>query len=100
MIIKTSFPRIPGAVAKLTHACRGGRSLGPGIMATYVDILKSEFPEIDTEVFDYITGEREAGNGAAVCPQQSRCVPGKEGHTPAFNLPVSRADAALSRRAT
>jgi len=26
-------------------------------MATYVDILKSEFPEIDTEVFDYITGE-------------------------------------------
>ncbi|GAA6085247.1 ATP-binding cassette sub-family F member 3, partial [Tachysurus ichikawai] len=24
-------------------------------MATYVDILKSEFPEIDTEVFDYIT---------------------------------------------
>ncbi|XP_075932541.1 ATP-binding cassette sub-family F member 3 [Anarhichas minor] len=25
-------------------------------MATYVDILKSEFPEIDTEVFDYITG--------------------------------------------
>uniref|UniRef100_A0A8C9XVV2 ATP binding cassette subfamily F member 3 n=1 Tax=Sander lucioperca TaxID=283035 RepID=A0A8C9XVV2_SANLU len=26
------------------------------IMATYVDILKSEFPEIDTEVFDYITG--------------------------------------------
>lgn len=33
--------------------CRRGRS----IMATYVDILKSEFPEIDTEVFDYITGE-------------------------------------------
>ena len=27
------------------------------IMATYVDILKSEFPEIDTEVFDYITGK-------------------------------------------
>lgn len=27
-------------------------------MATYVDILKSEFPEIDSEVFDYITGER------------------------------------------
>lgn len=26
-------------------------------MATYVDILKSEFPEIDSEVFDYITGE-------------------------------------------
>uniref|UniRef100_A0A3P9QDZ5 ATP binding cassette subfamily F member 3 n=1 Tax=Poecilia reticulata TaxID=8081 RepID=A0A3P9QDZ5_POERE len=25
-------------------------------MATYVDILKSEFPEIDTELFDYITG--------------------------------------------
>ncbi|XP_054452250.1 ATP-binding cassette sub-family F member 3 [Anoplopoma fimbria] len=25
-------------------------------MATYVDILKSEFPEIDTEVFAYITG--------------------------------------------
>lgn len=27
-------------------------------MATYVDILKSEFPEIDAELFDYITGER------------------------------------------
>lgn len=26
-------------------------------MATYVDILKREFPEIDTELFDYITGE-------------------------------------------
>uniref|UniRef100_A0A4W6CIS2 ATP binding cassette subfamily F member 3 n=1 Tax=Lates calcarifer TaxID=8187 RepID=A0A4W6CIS2_LATCA len=26
-------------------------------MATYVDILKSEFPEIDSELFDYITGE-------------------------------------------
>ncbi|XP_037533664.1 ATP-binding cassette sub-family F member 3 [Nematolebias whitei] len=25
-------------------------------MATYVDILKTEFPEIDTELFDYITG--------------------------------------------
>lgn len=27
-------------------------------MATYVEILKNEFPEIDSEVFDYITGER------------------------------------------
>ncbi|XP_061074030.1 ATP-binding cassette sub-family F member 3-like [Conger conger] len=31
------------------------------IMATYVDILKSEFPEIDTEVFDYITGVLACG---------------------------------------
>ncbi|XP_038549240.1 ATP-binding cassette sub-family F member 3 [Micropterus salmoides] len=30
-------------------------------MATYVDILKSEFPEIDSEVFDYITGVLESG---------------------------------------
>ncbi|XP_048836251.1 ATP-binding cassette sub-family F member 3 isoform X1 [Brienomyrus brachyistius] len=30
-------------------------------MATYVDILKSEFPEIDTEVFDYITGVLNCG---------------------------------------
>lgn len=42
-------------------------------MATYVDILKSEFPEIDSEVFDYITGERPgteplcAGDRVAVC---------------------------------
>uniref|UniRef100_A0A8C6SKB5 ABCF3 PWI-like helical bundle domain-containing protein n=1 Tax=Neogobius melanostomus TaxID=47308 RepID=A0A8C6SKB5_9GOBI len=28
-------------------------------MASYVDILKSEFPEIDTELFDYITGVLE-----------------------------------------
>ncbi|KAG9348184.1 hypothetical protein JZ751_001919 [Albula glossodonta] len=33
------------------------------IMATYVDILKSEFPEIDTEVFDYITGVLDSGGG-------------------------------------
>uniref|UniRef100_A0A673W1H5 ATP-binding cassette sub-family F member 3 n=1 Tax=Salmo trutta TaxID=8032 RepID=A0A673W1H5_SALTR len=31
------------------------------IMATYVDILKSEFPEIDTEVFEYITGVLDCG---------------------------------------
>lgn len=30
-------------------------------MATYVDILKSEFPEIDTEVFEYITGVLDCG---------------------------------------
>ncbi|KAE8294788.1 ATP-binding cassette sub-family F member 3 [Larimichthys crocea] len=30
-------------------------------MATYVDILKSEFPEIDCEVFDYITGVLDSG---------------------------------------
>ncbi|KAM4566695.1 ATP-binding cassette sub-family F member 3 [Odontesthes bonariensis] len=30
-------------------------------MATYVDILKSEFPEIDTELFDYITGVLASG---------------------------------------
>lgn len=39
-------------------ACAWRQSPGPGIMATYVDILKSEFPEIDTELFDYITGRR------------------------------------------
>ncbi|XP_069566598.1 ATP-binding cassette sub-family F member 3 [Brachyistius frenatus] len=33
---------------------------GPGIMATYVEILKSEFPEIDVELFDYITGVLES----------------------------------------
>lgn len=27
-------------------------------MATYVEIVKNEFPEIDSEVFSYITGER------------------------------------------
>uniref|UniRef100_A0A3B3Y7S8 ATP-binding cassette sub-family F member 3 n=1 Tax=Poecilia mexicana TaxID=48701 RepID=A0A3B3Y7S8_9TELE len=30
-------------------------------MATYVDILKREFPEIDTELFDYITGVLDSG---------------------------------------
>ncbi|KAG9343270.1 hypothetical protein JZ751_014251 [Albula glossodonta] len=30
-------------------------------MATYVDILRTEFPEIDTEVFDYITGVLDSG---------------------------------------
>lgn len=42
----------------LVDACAFRSTLsGPGIMATYVDILKTEFPEIDTELFDYITGE-------------------------------------------
>uniref|UniRef100_A0A6Q2WR52 ABC transporter domain-containing protein n=1 Tax=Esox lucius TaxID=8010 RepID=A0A6Q2WR52_ESOLU len=36
-------------------------ALGRYIMATYVDILKSEFPEIDTEVFEYITGVLDSG---------------------------------------
>lgn len=26
--------------------------------AAYVEILRSEFPDIDSELFDYITGER------------------------------------------
>ncbi|AWO99496.1 putative ATP-binding cassette sub-family F member 3 [Scophthalmus maximus] len=30
-------------------------------MATYVEILKSEFPEIDTELFDYITAVLDSG---------------------------------------
>ncbi|XP_072318107.1 ATP-binding cassette sub-family F member 3 [Eucyclogobius newberryi] len=30
-------------------------------MASYVDILKSEFPQIDTELFDYITGVLDSG---------------------------------------
>ncbi|RXM29295.1 ATP-binding cassette sub-family F member 3 [Acipenser ruthenus] len=30
-------------------------------MATYVEILRSEFPEIDSEVFDYITGVLDCG---------------------------------------
>ncbi|KAI5627193.1 ATP-binding cassette sub-family F member 3 [Silurus asotus] len=30
-------------------------------MATYVDILRSEFPDIDTEVFAYITGVLDSG---------------------------------------
>uniref|UniRef100_A0A7N5ZX78 ATP-binding cassette sub-family F member 3 n=1 Tax=Anabas testudineus TaxID=64144 RepID=A0A7N5ZX78_ANATE len=30
-------------------------------MATYVDILKNEFPEIDSELFDYITGVLDSG---------------------------------------
>ncbi|KAM7412427.1 hypothetical protein PAMA_020018 [Pampus argenteus] len=34
---------------------------GQGIMATYVEILKSEFPEIDSELFDYITGVLDSG---------------------------------------
>uniref|UniRef100_A0A672H9D7 ATP-binding cassette sub-family F member 3 n=1 Tax=Salarias fasciatus TaxID=181472 RepID=A0A672H9D7_SALFA len=31
------------------------------IMATYVEILRSEFPEIDAELFDYITGVLDGG---------------------------------------
>uniref|UniRef100_A0A3B4BBU4 ATP-binding cassette sub-family F member 3 n=1 Tax=Periophthalmus magnuspinnatus TaxID=409849 RepID=A0A3B4BBU4_9GOBI len=30
-------------------------------MASYVDILKSEFPQIDSELFDYITGVLDSG---------------------------------------
>ncbi|KAJ8410667.1 hypothetical protein AAFF_G00186240 [Aldrovandia affinis] len=55
--MKTTIPtmlctrtRFPGEHMRVPHR------LGRCIMATYVDILKSEFPEIDTQVFDYITG--------------------------------------------
>uniref|UniRef100_A0A672ZAC0 ATP-binding cassette sub-family F member 3 n=1 Tax=Sphaeramia orbicularis TaxID=375764 RepID=A0A672ZAC0_9TELE len=44
----------------LAHARVSGVP-GPGIMASYVDILKSEFPEIDSELFDYITGVLDSG---------------------------------------
>lgn len=70
-------------------------SPGPGIMATYVDILKSEFPEIDTELFDYITGERPgtdlpcAGDRGAVCRAEGAVQTG-------LKLPVGREAAALS----
>lgn len=32
-------------------------------MATYVEIVKNEFPEIDSEVFAYITGESAGMEG-------------------------------------
>ena len=41
------------------------------IMATYVDILKSEFPEIDTEVFDYITGKARSAGPLSAGPRKS-----------------------------
>lgn len=71
-------------------------------MATYVDILKSEFPEIDSELFDYITGETpgteapRAGDGAAAWPP---CTGPAERDTPAFSLPVSREPPLCSRGA-
>lgn len=34
-------------------------------MATYVEIVKNEFPEIDSEVFAYITGESAGMEGNA-----------------------------------
>uniref|UniRef100_A0AAY4B9H5 ATP-binding cassette sub-family F member 3 n=2 Tax=Denticeps clupeoides TaxID=299321 RepID=A0AAY4B9H5_9TELE len=40
---------------------RGPCSRGRCIMAAYVEILKSEFPEIDSEVFEYITGVLDSG---------------------------------------
>lgn len=49
-------------------------------MATYVEILKSEFPEIDSELFDYITGERpgsqplSARDRVTVCCGQRYCL--------------------------
>lgn len=60
--------------AALSHigACAPRRAQGrPGIMATYVEIVKSEFPEIDSEVFDYITGE--CGHGPDFCAESSSC---------------------------
>ena len=64
-------------------------------MATYVDILKSEFPEIDSELFDYITGETPGPE-----PPRSRCLPARSGwYGPAFSLPVSRGPLLCSRRA-
>lgn len=39
------------------HAQQRGAQGRPANMATYVEIVKNEFPEIDSEVFAYITGE-------------------------------------------
>ncbi|XP_055015824.1 ATP-binding cassette sub-family F member 3 [Boleophthalmus pectinirostris] len=49
----------PAAVA--VRRLRSPSVSRPGIMASYVDILKSEFPQIDTELFDYITGVLDSG---------------------------------------
>ena len=60
-------------------------------MATYVDILKSEFPEIDAELFDYITGETPGTEPLCAAPVQ--------GHTTGFRRPVSREPRLCSPRA-
>lgn len=100
---QTSSPRTHGAVA-YWHMRVAAVCPGPGIMATYVEILKSEFPEIDSELFDYITGERPglelpcAGVRAAVLPVTERLSAGcpRLSSRPAkrfmlaFNQPVSR----------
>lgn len=101
---KRHFPEFTA----LSHfdACASRQSPGPGIMATYVDILKSEFPEIDCEVFDYITGESrgQAGTGGdspgtgGDSPGHTRCLPDTQAlrvgaagrHTAGFSVAVSR----------
>ncbi|XP_023817717.1 ATP-binding cassette sub-family F member 3 isoform X2 [Oryzias latipes] len=40
---------------------RAARCAGPAIMASYVEILKSEFPAMDRELFDYITAVLDGG---------------------------------------
>lgn len=62
-------------------ACVWRQSPGPAIMATYVDILKSEFPEIDTELFDYITG-RKPTFGAPRAGSKVDCSARPRGVTP------------------
>lgn len=76
-------------------ACVWRQSPGPGIMATYVDILKSEFPEIDSELFDYITGRRP-GSGPLCSREQSPYPARPGGDTAASGPPVSREGTALS----
>ena len=45
-------------------------------MATYVDILKSEFPQIDQEVFNYIKGMSHTDHGSIIykIPSVNRIV--------------------------
>lgn len=41
-------------------------------MATCAEILRSEFPEIDGQVFDYVTGKRNRINALGVLKWKSR----------------------------
>lgn len=87
------------------RACVWRQSPGPGIMATYVDILKSEFPEIDTELFDYITGRRSTS--LTLWTREEGCCPARLGgvtprwpdHMSAGKKPLLATELMLNNRA-
>lgn len=92
-MLRTTGPGMPCGVAE--PRSRGGhgpagRGSGRRNMATYVEIIRHEFPDIDLELFQYVTGE--------VAGLLQPCVPLPTEPRPKLRNPHCPGDSERTRR--